>query len=552
MVLKLKKILFLVLFCIGLLGLSVFNACTQKASQTTSPRVSGSVSGSYNTDQEWSGEIQITDTVTIGPTATLTIKPGTIVKFKHYRGYQEPEKRLYLIIEGGIIAEGTAEQPIYFTSDASDPVNGDWSMVNLSSPQKETRIRYAVFEFAQQGLNVWHSTDLQLSHVVFRWNNWEGLYFENYSQATIENCQIYENGYNGMAAEQYNTLRLSNCEIWRNGTNGIHVDASNVSIESSFVHENKASGLSVDDNGTLTALGVKSSLNNGCGIDSLNGDNTIEIANLVLSGNGGGSLCGSVTEIQSALTAPNTIDLGFTPSQTNALSYIPGDENLDPYLYVYPDDETRKVIRKIGKTLGLTWSLTWDGSSLWSADLSGTIYQLNPLTGEVIKQFLAPGPQPWGMTYDGQNLWVVDFAEKTLKKINPENGQTIQSFSTPDPEGGCKGITWDGTYLNIMGWTSSIIYQVNPSNGSVAQTISLDQGGGGGITWDGTHFWVPSSGKIIRYDTQGHAVSWIYAASEGTWDLAWDGTYLWATQRTNETWNDDKIFALEILKTGSF
>ncbi len=84
-------------------------------------------------------------------------------------------------------------------------------------------------------------------------------------------------------------------------------------------------------------------------------------------------------------------------------------------------------------------------------------------------------------------------------------------------------------------------------NGNLIGTIQLDAGGGGGIAWDGSHFWVPA-GKIIKYDTQGYAVGWIYPASEGTWDLTWDGQYLWAAQRTNENWGDAKIFALEVLE----
>jgi hypothetical protein len=49
-------------------------------------------------------------------------------------------------------------------------------------------------------------------------------------------------------------------------------------------------------------------------------------------------------------------------------------------------------------------------------------------------------------------------------------------------------------------------------------------------------------------DVQGNIVGWIYPASEGTWDMSWDGQYLWATQRTNENWSDDKLFALKILE----
>lgn len=68
----------------------------------------------------------------------------------------------------------------------------------------------------------------------------------------------------------------------------------------------------------------------------------------------------------------------------------------------------------------------------------------------------------------------------------------------------------------------------------------------GGIAWDGSHFWVPGGPGILRYDPNGQLAGWIYAASEGTWDMTWDGTYLWATQRTNENWSDAKIFALDV------
>ena len=120
-----------------------------------------------STDAVWSGDVQVNGPFTVTSDANLTILPGTRVKIAHYRGYREPEKRIHFIVKGGILAEGTAEAPIYFTSDAKDPQNGDWSMMRLLNPTGPVVFSYCVFEFAQQGLNVW-SGDVEVKNCVFR------------------------------------------------------------------------------------------------------------------------------------------------------------------------------------------------------------------------------------------------------------------------------------------------------------------------------------------------------------------------------------------------
>ena len=91
-----------------------------------------------------------------------------------------------------------------------------------------------------------------------------------------------------------------------------------------------------------------------------------------------------------------------------------------------------------------------------------------------------------------------------------------------------------------------MIYQVN-KQGQLVNSIPLDHGGSGGLAWDGEFYWVPTKGRILKYDANGKQVGWIYAASEGTWDMVWENGFLWASQRTNENWSDAKIFQLEIL-----
>ncbi len=501
--------------------------------------------GAVFQDTTWSGEILIKDNIVIKPGATLTVLAGTRIRFKHYRGYREPGKRLRMDVLGAVIAEGEPGNPIYFTSDAPDPCNGDWSMIHLKSTRQSV-FRYCVFEFAQQGLNVWNGSPV-ISKSVFRWNNWEGLYFESYCEPLIEYSRVYQNGYNGLAFEQFNTVTMDYCQVWQNGTNGVHADISLLEIRRSLVHDNLANGLSVDNGGALRALGVASSDNLGWGIGSGEGANTVEVGNFISRGNLHGHIEGHYTEIPSSVHPPDRIDFGFEPDNSYELGYIPGDPDLDRYVYVYPDDETRRIVNKIGGGLGLTWSLAWDGEYIWTATLWGIIYKLIPETGEIAGRFEAPSPQPWGMTHDGENLWMVDFAEKRIYKLDPDTCEELASYPTPDPVGGCKGVVWDGTFLNVMGWTSPVIYRMD-RQGVLVDTVILKQGGGGGIAWDGSYFWVPEgAGRILKYDSGGDCAGWIYSASEGTWDMAWDGEYLWASQRTNENWADEKIFQLEIL-----
>jgi hypothetical protein len=513
------------------------------------------VYGEISEDTDWFGEILVTDTVVVLPNVTLRIHPGTKVRFVHYRGYREPELKLSLIVRGQILANGTSDQPIYFTSDAPDPQNGDWSLLRLISNTGQSEFNWCVFEFAQHGLNVWNSSPF-ISHVVFRWNNWEGIYFESYSAPTIVWCQIYENGYNGLAAEQLNTIDMDYCEIWRNGTSGVHIDSSETGIRHSIIYDNLGHGLSVDNNSTLNAYGDAIYNNTACGIGFGEGTNTVTIANLDFkTGNLGGNICGPFITEASIHYPPTSIDIGFTPDMSYALGYIPGDLVLDQYMYVYPDDETRLIVRKIGTGLGLTWSVAYHDSTIWTSTLQGNISQLNPDSGAVLNSFTLSGSptwgtptQPWGMAFDDEGfMWIVDFAERKLFKIDLSSQQIVFSVDTPNAsEGGCKGLAWDGQYLNVMGWITPTIYKIT-KQGMLVDSIQLNKGGSGGLAWDGLFYWVPTKGRILKYDANGIQVGWIYAASEGTWDMAWANGYLWATQRTNENWRDAKIFQLEVL-----
>ncbi len=120
----------------ALTGLLIFtNSCrkievdgTSAATPTPTPTENTILSGRITSDRTLKAAYVYTlrDLVYVTSGATLTIEPGTkIVGEKNSRGA--------LIITRGakIIANGTADKPIVFTSDQSSPQRGDWAGVVL-------------------------------------------------------------------------------------------------------------------------------------------------------------------------------------------------------------------------------------------------------------------------------------------------------------------------------------------------------------------------------------------------------------------------------------
>jgi hypothetical protein len=323
----------------------------------------------------------------------------------------------------------------------------------------------------------------------------------------------------------------------------VHIDASNAIVITSHLLGNNAAGLSVDNSGSLVVEGVRASQNTA-GVEVGEGENILRIGKAQIEGNITCQICGEYEKISGKADVPDHINFHYTPDTSYALGYTPGDREKDQYPYIYAEkDETREIVARIGEGLGLTWAVAWDGEAVWTAALWAEYYRLHPQTGEILQQFTGPGSQVWGLTYDGQHLWGLDFAEKMIYEIDPENGQTLSQFPSPDPDNGCKGITWDGEYLYVNGWASEVIY-IMDRQGNTIGTIPRDGWGGGGLAWDGSYFWAPGGNEIIKATRDGKVVGWIYAASEGTWDMAWGDGLLWVSQRTNENWDDAKIYGI--------
>ncbi|HKO93178.1 MAG TPA: hypothetical protein VJU61_18610, partial [Polyangiaceae bacterium] len=109
---------------------------------------------------------QIQEDLTVGPGcvrmnrtlvfsgATLTILPGTTVLMQS-AGY------LNVLNDPGsnLVAVGTADQPILFTSANSDPLPGDWQCVRISSNASDSQLEHVTFEYGGQPCQVTGASD---------------------------------------------------------------------------------------------------------------------------------------------------------------------------------------------------------------------------------------------------------------------------------------------------------------------------------------------------------------------------------------------------------
>ncbi len=109
---------FLILILAIAASISIF---TQSAFAET---IINASSSEISTDTTWTaanGPYVIYDTPTIEAGATLTIEPGTIIKFDILSGID---------VLGTLIADGTADSKIYFTSLMDDSVGEMWFAID--------------------------------------------------------------------------------------------------------------------------------------------------------------------------------------------------------------------------------------------------------------------------------------------------------------------------------------------------------------------------------------------------------------------------------------
>jgi parallel beta-helix repeat protein len=229
-------------------------------------------------DTTWSGVVLLSGDIYVPPGITLTIAPGTTVKFK--RIDEKSDQNMFdidspyypaaeLIIRGRLIAKGTKKEPVVFMSAEADARPADWGAINFLGSD-DNIVEYARIINGYNGIHA-HGSSVRIAHnqfvrngvgVSFKaeeetpgvpWfgkrskllitdnlfaNNKGGIGFRN-SDAEISHNEIIDNKFFGIWPKERSKANISFNEITGN-KKGIYLyQAQGVLFENNNIYDNR-------------------------------------------------------------------------------------------------------------------------------------------------------------------------------------------------------------------------------------------------------------------------------------------------------------------------
>ncbi len=163
-------------------------------------------------EETWSGVVRIDGIVTVKKDGKLTILPGTRVLFARNDVDGDGIGDSEILVEGEIVARGTDDAPILFSSAEKTPQKGDWKYLYLDFARRGI-IDHVISEYAYSGIQV-HFCKALITNSVFR-NNVDGVRFSTVNIVVRGNA-IYNNRHGLRYEERRSKALVTENDIRRN------------------------------------------------------------------------------------------------------------------------------------------------------------------------------------------------------------------------------------------------------------------------------------------------------------------------------------------------
>ena len=186
----------------------------------------------------------VTSDIDIQSSATLTIEPGVIVKFK---------KNKSLTISGNLVAKGTASKPIVFTADTASPSHGHW---------KGFLFRGSAYSSFNSNLSYQSGSIFEYAHISYAGGSQDAavvtsssyLPYFNYSSITYSSsAAIYANDISDTFIIQNSLFAFNSCSNTQASDQAaVHIRSnsnySKIYFISNIVKQNSGSGANIYSN----------------------------------------------------------------------------------------------------------------------------------------------------------------------------------------------------------------------------------------------------------------------------------------------------------------
>jgi parallel beta-helix repeat protein len=176
------------------------------------------------------------------PNATLTIEPSVEVRFGG---------EFSLLINGSLLADGTDDKMIRFTSNKQEPEAGDWEAILFTDAQASS-LTHCIIEYGMNGTTV-ASGSLNIRNSKVNWNSQNGIVIVN-GNVVVENSEIANNAMSGIFVSGTDQVTVRKNSIMSNhdGITLLGDSITNLSIDQNNVSSNTQTGilLGADDYGS--------------------------------------------------------------------------------------------------------------------------------------------------------------------------------------------------------------------------------------------------------------------------------------------------------------
>ncbi len=248
--------------------------------------------------QTWSDTTQpyvLRGDVTIPTGVTLTIAAGVTVEIQTGDdiGGGEDSNRTELIVEGTLLTQGTAQDPVVFTSAAAVPSREDWYGIRLvggTSTLAGLQLAYGSrgLHDTTAGSQITDSTFSECRYAV----RVEG------GSPTLTRVHVYDNQSNGLYATNSAAVTVTDSTFRSSGV-GLQIDNSTLDMSGSIIRDNTSRGIGFSTlvSGTYASVLDHNTIvdNSSYGIYAYEGSGslTITVRNNAIVGNGSYGIYGT-------------------------------------------------------------------------------------------------------------------------------------------------------------------------------------------------------------------------------------------------------------------